>query len=311
MTVETFIYVLTLMEKIFGSFWRLTQILERISEAFEPIDRLYSLHQEIPTIQDAPGVVPVVFSAGKDIVFDDVTFGYNGTDEVLRGLSFTVEEGQFVGIVGRTGSGKSTITKLPSRLWDIRSGQIRIGGHDIKRIPLTQLRAMFATVPQDVFIENESIRKNISFGKPDATLEEVQKAARLAGIADYIQGTHGGYDTVVGERGVKLSGGQRQRIGIARIVLPEDRDFIVMDEATSALDTIKEEEVQTNLLELLAGKTAIVIAHRLSTVRRAHKIIVLDNGVKIDEGTHDQLYARGGLYQEMVDKQSRLAVEVA
>jgi ABC-type multidrug transport system fused ATPase/permease subunit len=169
---------------------------------------------------------------------------------------------------------------------------------------------MFATVPQDVFIENESIRKNISFGKPDATLEEVQKAARLAGIADYIQGTHGGYDTVVGERGVKLSGGQRQRIGIARIVLPEDRDFIVMDEATSALDTIKEEEVQTNLLELLAGKTAIVIAHRLSTVRRAHKIIVLDNGVKIDEGTHDQLYARG-LYQEMVDKQSRLAVEVA
>ena len=274
------------------------QIYQRGMAGFK---RFYELLQEKPEIVDAPDAKSCPPCKGN-ITFDNVSFAYADGRPVIRGLSLDVAAGETVAFVGATGAGKTTIASLLLRFYEPQSGRILLDGCDIRELTQESLRRQIGLVQQDVFLFGDSVRYNIAYAKPDATADEVQAAAKAAAADEFIQKLPDGYDTEVGERGVKLSGGQKQRLAIARVFL-KNPPVVVLDEATSALDNITEQQIQRELDELAVGRTTLIIAHRLSTIRHADKIVVLDEGAVVECGTHEELLARRGHYFALYSKQ--------
>jgi len=284
---------------------RLTRVIGSIQKALAAAQRVFYILDLEDGIKDKPDaiVLPPVQGA---VEFQHVGFAYNENEPVLQDVSFKVEPGQVVALVGPSGAGKSTIANLLPRFYDVTSGNITIDGHDIEDVSVSSLRTQVGIVPQETTLFNGSVYDNILYGRLEATKEEVEMAAKAANAHDFILELPQGYDTSLGDRGVNISGGQRQRISIARAILKDPR-ILVLDEATSALDTESERVVQEALDRLMVGRTSFVIAHRLSTVQNAHKIIVLDRGQIAEIGTHQELMAKHGLYAHLHDIQFKTA----
>ena len=264
-------------------------------EARASVIRVYEVIDSKPVVTEKPGAV--VLPAGTpDVELDHVTFGYLPSEPVLRGLSLHVPPGETLAVVGTSGSGKSTISLLLPRFYDVGSGAIRIGGQDVRDLTLDSLRASIGLVMEDSFLFSDSIRANISYGRPDATQEQIVAAARAAEADEFIAGLPDGYDTVIGEQGLTLSGGQRQRVSLARALIT-DPAILILDDATSAIDAGIEAQIHATLRKVMAGRTTLLIAHRRSTLQLADRIAVLDEGQLVDEGTHEQLTARCALYR--------------
>jgi ATP-binding cassette subfamily C protein CydCD len=265
--------------------------------------RLFAVQDEPIPVLDGPGVPPALNGAPPRIEVDAMSFRYGeGEPQALADVSVVVDPGQTVALVGSSGAGKTTCAHLLMRFWDPEHGQIRLDGHALQEFNLDDLRSRIALVSQDTYLFNMTLRENLRLGRPNASDEEVEVAARKANAHDFISALPDGYDTSVGERGVQLSGGQRQRIAIARAIL-KDAPLLILDEATSHLDAVNEREVREALATLMVGRTTVVIAHRLSTIRDADKIVVLDRGRVVEQGTHAELLQHDGLYATLVSRQ--------
>lgn len=286
-----------------SSFATLAEIWGNLQRAMGASERIFALLDEEPVILDAPDARPLVTPRGE-LAFDHVCFAYPSRPDVLvlDDVSFTAAPGDAIALVGRSGAGKSTIAALVQRFWDPASGAVTVDGYDLRDLTLESLRGAIATVAQEPVLFSGTVRDNIAYGRPDAPLEDVVAAARDAHIADFVASLPDGWDTVVGERGVKLSGGQRQRVAIARAILADPR-ILILDEATSHLDTENEGLVHAALERLMAGRTTLIIAHRLSTVQKARRILVLDAGRVVEAGTHEELSRSGPLYQKLAASQ--------
>ena len=243
-----------------------------------------------------------------DIVYDHVSFSYTPDKPLLTDINFTVPGGAMYAIVGPSGSGKSTVVNLIPRLYDVVGGSVSIGGYDVRKIDLTYLRESIGVVTQDTYLFNGTIRENLLYAKEDATEAELERACRIANIHDYIAAQPDGYDTMVGNRGLKLSGGEKQRLSIARVIL-KDPKILILDEATSALDSISENSIQDALETIMKGRTSIVIAHRLSTILKADRILVVAGGVIAEQGSHEELLEKNGIYRELYETQFRKIIE--
>jgi subfamily B ATP-binding cassette protein MsbA len=265
--------------------------------------RIFDVLDEIPEVKDNPNAVPLPPIKGR-VEFKNVWFSYDGVHPVLKDISFVIEPGQQVALVGPSGAGKSTIADLIPRFYDVSQGAVYVDGFDIRDVTLQSLREQIAIVPQETILFSTTVKENIAYGRMNATEEEIVEAAKAANAHDFIIRLPEGYNTLVGERGAKLSGGERQRISIARALLKNPR-LLILDEATSSLDTASEAIVQEALERLMHNRTTLIIAHRLSTVVNADKILVLDKGRIVESGTHQELLANGGLYAELYATQSR------
>ena len=300
-TVGDFVLINAMMIQLYQPLNFMGMVYREIKQAVIDIEKMFEVLSRPAEIEDAPDAKPLVVTAGA-VRFDDVRFAYDPERQILKGLSFEVPAGKTVAIVGPSGAGKSTISRLLFRLYDISGGRITIDGQDIRDVTQTSLRAAIGMVPQDTVLFNDTIRYNIRYGRWDASDAEVEEAARLAQIDGFIRMSPAGYETQVGERGLKLSGGEKQRVAIARTVLKAP-PILVLDEATSALDSHTEHEIQEALERVSRNRTSLVIAHRLSTIVGADEIIVLDQGRIAERGTHAQLLASGGLYASMWNRQ--------
>jgi ATP-binding cassette subfamily B protein len=263
--------------------------------------RFTELLDEQPDIADRPGAVPAPALAG-DIEFHDVSFSYEGQEAVFRNLSLSIEAGETVALVGPSGAGKTTLASLIPRFYEVDAGAITIDGIDVRDMTLRSLRGQIGLVQQDVFLFNGTLRENIAYGRLDSSDDDVWRAAEQAQLGDFIRSLPQGLDTLVGERGTRLSGGQRQRIAIARMFL-KDPPILILDEATSALDAETEVAIQQALQRLAEGRTTLIIAHRLATVRGADRILVVTDSGVAEEGSHDELLRRGGVYAGLVRMQ--------
>jgi subfamily B ATP-binding cassette protein MsbA len=272
------------------------------AEGLTAAARLFRALDVKAEVGDAPDAEPLIVSQG-DIRFDTVSFGYTPTSPALIDVTLKVRRGETAALVGPSGGGKSTILNLIPRFYDVTSGKVSIDGQDVRDVTLASLRHQIALVTQEPFLFDDTIRANIAYARPEATLEEVEAAARAADAHDFILGLPGGYDASAGEAGAKLSGGQRQRISIARAFL-KNAPILLLDEATSALDTESEQKVQAALERLMAGRATLMIAHRLSTVRNADRIYVVEAGRVVEEGTHRSLTAQQGLYARLAQAQN-------
>jgi ABC-type transport system involved in Fe-S cluster assembly fused permease/ATPase subunit len=300
-TVGDFVLVNAMMIQLYQPLNFMGMVYREIKQAIIDIEKMFSVLSRNPEIKDVPGAKPLIVTSGN-VRFDDVRFSYDPERPILKGLSFEVPAGKTVAIVGPSGAGKSTISRLLFRLYDVSSGKILIDGQDIRNVTQSSLRASIGMVPQDTVLFNDTIRYNIRYGRWDASDAEVEQAAQLAQIDRFIKMSPKGYETQVGERGLKLSGGEKQRVAIARTVLKAP-PILVLDEATSALDSHTEQEIQDALERVSRNRTSLVIAHRLSTIVGADEIIVLDQGRIAERGTHSQLLATGGLYASMWNRQ--------
>lgn len=299
--VAFFAYVTSFYEPINN----LTQIDNIVQQAIAAGDRVFELLDTRPDLTDPPRAK--TFPSGPaPIVFENVSFRYATGEQVLRNVSFRIEPGQVMALVGPSGAGKTSIARLIPRFYDPDRGRITIGGIDLRDLRRPDLRRQIGVVLQDTFLFNGTVRENLTYGRPEVTEAEMIDAAKIAYAHDFIIALSDGYDTEIGERGVKLSGGQRQRLALARAVLTNPR-ILILDEATSSVDAEAEYLIQQALEQVLVGRTALVIAHRLSTIRNADKIIAVENGRIVEVGDHDELLARQGLYSQMYHRQYALA----
>ena len=273
-------------------------LYREIKQSLTDLDRMFSLLEKEREVADDPGAPDLEVSGPPTVCFDSVVFAYEPAREILHGISFEIPAGKTVAVVGPSGSGKSTLARLLFRFYDVGSGRITIDGQDIRRVTQHSVRRALGIVPQDTVLFNDTVRYNIAYGRTDASAHEVEQAARAAHIHDFIAATPKGYDTMVGERGLKLSGGEKQRVAIARTLL-KNPPIVIFDEATSALDSANERAIQGELQSAAHNKTTLVIAHRLSTVVDAHEILVLDAGRIVERGSHAALLALNGRYAQM------------
>jgi ATP-binding cassette subfamily B protein len=295
-------YVLTTYFVIHGYLRDVGMHINNLRRSVNDMEELAAIHREITGVPDRPGARPIRIERGE-VEFDHVTFHYTGHETPLyRDLSLRIQAGERVGLVGPSGSGKTTLVKLIQRLYDVTDGQIRIDGQNIAEAQQALMRSQIAIVQQEPILFHRTLAENIAYGRPGATMAEIERAARLASAHEFIMQLPKGYATLVGERGVKLSGGERQRVAIARAFLA-DAPILILDEATSALDSESEVLIQQAMERLMVGRTSIVIAHRLATVRTLDRILVFERGRVVEEGDHTSLYQKGGLYRRLCDHQ--------
>jgi len=301
-SAEDFIRFILILFSILGPIKQLSNVNLKIQIGAASAERIFGLLDTPPEIVEDPDPIELdVFN--NAIEFDQIYFEYSDTDErVLDEVSFTIKKGEIVALVGPSGSGKSTIADLIPRFFDVSKGALRIDGNNVRKISFSSLRGSMGIVTQEVILFNDTIRKNIAYGQSDVTEEAIQKAAKAANALEFIEQSPDGFDTLIGERGVNLSGGQKQRLAIARALL-KNPPILILDEATSALDTESEKMVQKAIEVLMKDRTVLVIAHRLSTVQNADKIVVLDKGKILEVGSHNELYEKGGLYRRLYDIQ--------
>ncbi|HQR86644.1 MAG: metal ABC transporter permease [Burkholderiales bacterium 35-55-47] len=273
-------------------------LYREIKQSLTDLDRMFTLLEKEREVADAPRAPALQLSGSPTVKFDSVVFAYEATRPILHGISFEIPAGKTVAVVGPSGSGKSTLARLLFRFYDVGGGAITIDGQDIRQVTQGSVRRAMGIVPQDTVLFNDTVRYNIAYGRTDATEAEVEQAAKAAHIHDFISATPKGYDTMVGERGLKLSGGEKQRVAIARTLL-KNPPIVIFDEATSALDSANERAIQAELQSAAQNKTTLVIAHRLSTVVDAHEILVLDAGRIVEQGAHSELLALNGRYAQM------------
>jgi ABC-type transport system involved in Fe-S cluster assembly fused permease/ATPase subunit len=297
MTLGDLVMVNAFMIQLYIPLNFLGVLYREIKQSLTDLDRMFGLLDREREVADAPGATELDVTAGE-VRFDHVTFAYDPARPILQDVSFTIPSGRKVAVVGASGAGKSTVARLLFRFYDVNAGAITVDGQDIRRVTQASLRKAIGIVPQDTVLFNDTVGYNIAYGKPGASQVEIEASARAARIHDFIASTPKGYETTVGERGLKLSGGEKQRVAIARTLL-KDPPIVVFDEATSALDSANERAIQAELERAAEGKTALVIAHRLSTVADAHEIIVLDGGRVVERGTHAALLVMQGHYAKM------------
>ncbi|HVI29027.1 MAG TPA: ABC transporter ATP-binding protein/permease [Hansschlegelia sp.] len=300
-TLGDFVLINAMMIQLYVPLNFMGFVYREIKLAVADLEAMFRLLEQSPEIQDRPDARPLAVTGGS-IRFEDVRFAYDPERHILKGVSFEAPAGKTVAIVGPSGAGKSTISRLLFRFYDVQSGRITIDGQDIRDVTQASLRDAIGMVPQDTVLFNDTVRYNIRYGRWDATDEEVERAAELAQIDGFIRLLPKGYDTEVGERGLKLSGGEKQRVAIARTIL-KGPPLLILDEATSALDSATEKEIQDALERVSRGRTTIVIAHRLSTIVAADEILVLDAGEIVERGAHAELIAQGGLYASLWNRQ--------
>ena len=305
LTLGTLVAFIAYIASFYDPLRRLTDVDNTFQQAIAAADRIFELMDVRPDIQDAPGAVALDKITG-DVVFDDVHFHYGDDDEVLHDIDLHIAPGQVVALVGPSGAGKTSIANLLCRFYDPTHGRVCVDGHDLRTVQVQSLRQQVAVVLQDTFLFNASVRENLLYGKPDASDAELVAAAQAAYAHDFIEDMPNGYDTDIGERGVKLSGGQRQRLALARAILADPR-ILILDEATSSVDAEAEYLIQQALEGVMKGRTSLVIAHRLSTIRNADKIVALADGRISEVGNHGELLARDGLYSQLYRRQLELA----